>query len=601
MSRLSATLLLLAFACAFFAGYASRPSGRGADQIKAEYIFLEAANARDSHSLDDYYMMLRRAASLDPEDPYIRGALAEVDILLPTVDSSGTEAAYADLCRRFLADPLSEPNAERYIDIATRLRRYDDVISAWELLDSLQPSRTDPAMNLATVLVNKGATSGDQEALRRAVDIIGRLQQTQPGNPTLASHKIAVLNLMADTAAMVSELARFHREAPADMQAMLFISSTFEKLGMADSASRYLDFAEQIDSENGALRLARANYFLNRGDSATFISEVLKAMESPSMEYAMKFDILRGTVSTLFADTSRHSQIEHMFGVLQEVNPGEASLHTFYAEYQLEKDNNEAAAEHFRYSVDLEPSDQEVWDRLLYALGKCNDTERIAEASKETLRRFPSDAYAALMGATALVVQNKESMALGMIDSLDIEFGQEPRILSHLFLIKGDLLYKAENVDSALAAYDKAISFNADNYMALNNAAYFMAEEDRTLGRAELYASIAVAAEPENSTFLDTYAWVMFKKRDYQRAKELIDQALSICLRNEDEEESVTDENAEESENAISAEIYDHAGDIYFMSGNPAEAVEFWGKALELDPDNERIRRKHTNRAYFYE
>ncbi len=601
MSRLSATLLLLAFACAFFAGYASRPSARGADQIKAEYIFLEAANARNSHSLDDYYMMLRRAASLAPEDPYIRGALAEVDILLPTVDSSGTEAAYADLCRRFLADPLSEPNAERYIDIATRLRRYDDVISAWELLDSLQPSRTDPAMNLATVLVNKGATSGDQEALRRAVDIIGRLQQTQPGNPTLASHKIAVLNLMADTAAMVSELARFHREAPADMQAMLFISSTFEKLGMADSASRYLDFAEQIDSENGALRLARANYFLNRGDSATFISEVLKAMESPSMDYAMKFDILRGTVSTLFADTSRHSQIEHMFGVLQEVNPGEASLHTFYAEYQLEKDNNEAAAEHFRYSVDLEPSDQEVWNRLLYALGKCNDTERIAEASKETLRRFPSDAYAALMGATALVVQNKESMALGMIDSLDIEFGQEPRILSHLFLIKGDLLYKVENVDSALAAYDKAISFNADNYMALNNAAYFMAEEDRTLGRAELYASIAVAAEPENSTFLDTYAWVMFKKRDYQRAKELIDQALSICLRNEDGEESVTDENAEESENAISAEIYDHAGDIYFMSGNPAEAVEFWGKALELDPDNERIRRKHTNRAYFYE
>lgn len=110
-----------------------------------------------------------------------------------------------------------------------------------------------------------------------------------------------------------------------------------------------------------------------------------------------------------------------------------------------------------------------------------------------------------------------------------------------------------------------------------------------------------MAAEPENSTFLDTYAWVMFKKRDYQRAKELIDQALSICLRNEDGEESVTDENAEESENAISAEIYDHAGDIYFMSGNPAEAVEFWGKALELDPDNERIRRKHTNRAYFYE
>ena len=38
-------------------------------------------------------------------------------------------------------------------------------------------------------------------------------------------------------------------------------------------------------------------------------------------------------------------------------------------------------SEHFRYSVDLEPSDQEVWNRLLYALGKCNDTERISRLS----------------------------------------------------------------------------------------------------------------------------------------------------------------------------------------------------------------------------
>ena len=106
-----------------------------------------------------------------------------------------------------------------------------------------------------------------------------------------------------------------------------------------------------------------------------------------------------------------------------------------------------------------------------------------------------------------------------------------------------------------------------------------MAEEDRTLGRAELYASIAVAAEPENSTFLDTYAWVMFKQKKFETAKEYIDKAL-------------------EYDTEPSAELYEHAGDIYFMNLDPDRALEFWKEALKLDPENELLKRKIEQKTY---
>lgn len=37
------------------------------------------------------------------------------------------------------------------------------------------------------------------------------------------------------------------------------------------------------------------------------------------------------------------------------------------------------------------------------------------------------------------------------------------------------------------------------------------------------------------------------------------------------------------------------------MNGEPKEAVEFWKKALELDPDNALIQKKVKHKTYFYE
>ena len=49
-----------------------------------------------------------------------------------------------------------------------------------------------------------------------------------------------------------------------------------------------------------------------------------------------------------------------------------------------------------------------------------------------------------------------------------------------------------------------------------------------------------------------------------------------------------------------SAELYHHAGDIYFMSGDPDTAVDYWNKAIELEPDNELLQRKVRHKTYFY-
>ena len=90
-----------------------------------------------------------------------------------------------------------------------------------------------------------------------------------------------------------------------------------------------------------------------------------------------------------------------------------------------------------------------------------------------------------------------------------------------------------------------------------------------------------VAVHTDEPTSQDTYAWVLFKKKEYPEAKAAIDRAIEL-----------TDD--------PSSDIFEHAGDIYFMNGDPDGAVKFWEKALKLDPDNDLLKRKVRHKTYFY-
>ena len=88
-----------------------------------------------------------------------------------------------------------------------------------------------------------------------------------------------------------------------------------------------------------------------------------------------------------------------------------------------------------------------------------------------------------------------------------------------------------------------------------------------------------IKAEPDNATYLDTYAWVLFMRGKYEEAKEYIDRMLAT----------------EEDHSNI---VIEHAGDIYAKCGLTDEAVEFWKEALNDNPDNALLREKIEKRKY---
>ncbi len=592
-------------------------SAKSTDEVsrKADYIYLEAVNAYEDNRFDDYFNLLRHALTLEPRDPYIRGAIAEIEIMNPNSDSTIMEESYNALRDRFLANPSDEHYATVFASVAKEANRIDDVISVWRTLDSLMPGRTDPAMNLASALTVDASRRRDTASFREAIGIYDRLQKGLSGNIPLASRKIQAYGMWGDTTSLVNELEKLHREAPNDIDADIFIGTVYSSINKPDSAIRYFDHACSVDSTNGMIYLARANFFRVQGDSIGYDREVFRALESPDLEFQPKFQLLSDYVVKLYNDTTQRSRIDEMFETLQTVNPGEPMLHSFYGAYDAIIGNYPAAAEQYGYSLDLDGSDEGVWQSLISVYSTMKDTTAMEKTALEAFRRFPDNTYFPLMASTALFMQKKESQALAVLDSVNVETIPTDKARSVYFAQRGDILYSMEEADSAFTEYSKAIEYDPDNYMAMNNAAYYMSLKGKDLDKAELYASIATAAEPDNTTFLDTYAWVMFKKKDYKKARELMDKVLVLAKIIEPAEDTPQAEDTEQEpeketpvetiedaeDQGVTSDVYDHAGNIYFMSGDFKDAVRFWEQALELDPDNNNIREKVQHKTYIPE
>ena len=110
-----------------------------------------------------------------------------------------------------------------------------------------------------------------------------------------------------------------------------------------------------------------------------------------------------------------------------------------------------------------------------------------------------------------------------------------------------------------------------------------MAVEGKDLDEALHMIEKVMNEEKDNPTSLDTYAWVLFKRKDYAKAREMIDRTIELT-----------------DEADMSADVLEHAGDIYFMDGEPDMAVDFWKRAMKYDPDNELLQRKVRHKTNFF-
>lgn len=99
-------------------------------------------------------------------------------------------------------------------------------------------------------------------------------------------------------------------------------------------------------------------------------------------------------------------------------------------------------------------------------------------------------------------------------------------MLLEAYQIAGDLHHELGNNKACYSYYKKILEIDPDYASALNNYAYFLCEEGKSLRKALKMSARAVELEPDNATYLDTHGWILYLLGKAKEAKPYFKHAM---------------------------------------------------------------------------
>jgi len=378
------------------------------------------------------------------------------------------------------------------------------------------------------------------------------------------------------------EIERLIETNPSESKYYGLLADLYMNQGDSVNALKYYKKIQEIDPDNGFVHFSLANYYLQQGEMGKSFEETKKGFRSENIDIQNKLQLYM-----MLTDNPGKSKIddekqEVLIDILLEQYPNEFIVHTVYAENLLKKGKLKEARAELLKALDIDKNDYMIWERVLFIDNDLQDWQGLHEHSTTAMELFPNQPQVYFLNAIACVQLEKYEETLEVSEEgLDFVV-DNPQMEGQFLMLQGEALYKLDKVEEAFELFDKAVSLDEENHIALNNYAYYLSLYGKNLDKAERMSGKVIERFPDNPTYLDTHAWVLFKKGEYSLAKFYMESAL----------------NNGGNDNPT---LLEHFGDILYKLGKLDEALDYWNKAVENGGESELLRRKISEQKYLEE
>ena len=454
---------------------------------------------------------------------------------------------------------------------------YDKAITAYENLFEHHKDRSD-VLNILVQLYNQ------KKDYKNMLGAIERIEQIEGTSDELTLAKMNVYEMKGDTKMAEKTLRSLTETHPNDAIYKVMYGNWLLQKGKKEEAYGMLSAALKDDPDNEAAQSSMYDYYRSAGqDSLAIIARdgiLMNRKTSSTTKISMLNQLIKESESAGGDSTAILALLDKVI-TSDKPDADIASLKAAYME--LKKMPEDSVNNAFRYVLSIAPENTYATKKLIESYWNRQRWDDIVSLCSQSVLYNPEDMTLYYFMGLAYFQKDDDDNALDALKRGVSEINDEsdPAIVSDFYAIMGDILYKKGKPEEAFAAYDSCLHWKEDNISCLNNYAYYLSELNRDLDKAEQMSYKTVNAEPNNATYLDTYAWILFMKGQYSQAKSFIDQALEA-----------------ESDSTLGAVVIEHAGDIYAMNGDITKAVEFWEKALKLGGEKAILNKKIKQRKY---
>ncbi len=535
-------------------------------QANFDYFYLEAEKCRLAEDYSSALDLYRHCLDINPEAPEALYNIGLLHLFLRS-DSIGT-AFIRQACQRDANNPYYlETLAALYLN----RRDAEAAIPVLEKMASLQSRRSD----ILSQLVQLYSTVGETD---KAIGALNRIELLEGASPQLSVEKFRLYKEKGQLDSAFIQLQTLCDESPHDMNLRIVVGSQYMQAGDTVKALEIYDEVRRQEPTNTNLQLATMDYLRDSGKEEGYRRMRDSLLCHPDSPAQLRVLLLKSYISDVQRDSTYAPQLAAAFDTLFARPQQDPQVYIMKAAYQIfVKQPQEAVMQTMRQVLEVDPGNETALRELLQYYAEQNDGKGVEDISRRGLNYHPEEiAYAYYLGMALAEQKKLDDAAEVLQQGLRIRTEEvHPGLVSNVFAVLGDIYYQQEKESEAFAAYDSALVYMDDNIMCLNNYAYYLSLKNEQLDKAEEMSYRTIRKEPENITYLDTYAWILFMKGDFAHARTYMDKVVNP---ERTDAELLADKE-------LQGNVIEHAGDVYANLGEMETALRFW-KLAKQKKDN---------------
>lgn len=535
------------------------------------YFFLEGVRQQEMGNLTAAFDLLRHARDLNPNAPEVYYLLAPYYVDLK--DDTRSRAYYE---RAATLDPENSSYIEKLGQLYVSQKDYPNAINAYEKLYVLNKARVDVLQILYQLY-------GSQNEFQQMINVLNRIEVLEGSSEQISLSKMQIYEQMGEKRKEYDELKSLVDSHPLDLNYKVMFGNWLLQNGKKKEAVKLYRNVLKEEPTNALAKLSLLDYYRTIGDQATVDVITQELLQSPKTEKETKIALLRQVISSnQQANVSDSAEVMKLFSQALSVPQTDADILMMKAAYMSLKKMPKAEINRvYEQAIDVEPDNSRARIALIQNIWDTGDYDKVIAICRPAQEYNPEEMVFYYFQGMAQYQKHENDAALQTFRKgvSQIKADSNPDVVSDFYALMGEILHEKGRLAESFQAYDSCLQWKPDNIAAMNNYAYYLSEANKDLPKAEQLSYKTIKAEPNNSTFLDTYAWILFQQKRYEEAKIYIDQAIR-------------------SDSTLTGVVKEHAGDIYAMTGDIDKALEFWQQSLKGGNQSAVLKKKIQLKKY---
>ena len=495
-----------------------------------------------------------RGLSYNPDD-----SLLPVLLVTSLLEAKKPDEALLQIETFLRRSPQGREPYELFARVLSALKKSDETTSRLEALVKKSPDNP----GLIGVLADRYRDAGEDAKAKALYDRLVRIQPDPQGFGALAA------GLIKDGKfdGFIDLLARAVTR-PGGLES---IRPQIESVAVdPKSAASVLDAAiKRLVTNPGALQRSTYNSLFYLAREAELFDRLVKLRElavkaEPNPESYRE-------LAVTYYESGQFVDAAKAMNELMEKYPNERDRRNMVtlAQFQMQGKMGDQALATIDKVLVQDPNDPSAIRMKIYVLSDLKKFDDAINLGSNILKKAPEDAdFNRLVGAM-ITRAERYPQAIEFYRNLLRQFpaNNELARIAHSGL---SVVYvNIDDFSNGEKELETLLKRIPDDIGVFNDLGYLYADQGKKLDEAEQMIRRAVEEEPDNSAYLDSLGWVLFKRGKYEEALKQLDKAVSIARRSSPD-----------------GTLFDHLGDVLFRLKRFDDARKAWIEAQKYIEDN---------------